>query len=67
MAAPEYPVLLILQAGNTGQLQTLEELEGSTAAGGNMRDLVRKAQLLAGRRRVAAADDGHSVGIRQRL
>ena len=59
--------LLILQAGNAGQLQAFQEFQGSAAAGGDVGDLVCEAQLLAGSRGVAAADDGHCVGIGQSL
>ena len=51
--------LFILQAGNAGQLQAFQELQGSAAAGGNVGDLVSKAQLLTGSGAVTASDDGH--------
>ena len=35
--------LLVLQAGNTGQLQAFQEFQGSAAAGGDVGDAVSKA------------------------
>ena len=61
------PSLLVLQTSNAGQFQTFQELQGGAAAGGDVGDLVGEAQLLAGSCGVAAADDGHGLGISQGL
>ena len=46
------------------RLLALQEFQRSAAAGGNVGHLVGKAQLLDGRRRIAAADDGHGAAFR---
>ena len=47
---PQQKRLLILQAGDAGQLQAFQELQGSAAAGGDVGDLVGIAQLFRSRR-----------------
>ena len=43
----------------------LRELQRRAAARGDVRDAIREAELLAGSRRIAAADDGNRIGIRR--
>ena len=50
--------LLVQQAGHTGQLLTLQELQRRAAAGADVGDFVGKAQLLYRSRAVAAAIKG---------
>ena len=55
--------LLVLQACDARQLQTLEELQRSAAAGRDVGHLISKAQLLNSSCGVAAADDGNSLAL----
>jgi len=59
--------LFVLEAGDAGQFKALEDLERRAAAGGDMGDLVGKAELFAGCRGIAAAHDGDGLGIGQSL
>ncbi len=50
-----------------GRTMTLQELQGSAAAGGDVGDLVGKAAAAHSSRGVAAADDGDGVALGQGL
>ena len=57
----------VISSSYTGQFLALKELEGSTAAGGDVAHLIRKAELIHSSCGVAAADDRRGVRVRKRL
>ena len=53
----------LVKSINTREDLALEELEGSTAAGGDVAHLVGKAELLNSRDGIATANDGAGAGF----
>ena len=58
-----YKLFFIVQARDAGEHFAFKEFEGSAAAGGDVGHLIGKAELLRGRRAVAAADDGRRLAL----
>jgi len=58
-------MLLIQQCGHAGQFPALKKFERRAAARGDVRHLLGDARLLDRAGGIAAADDGHRIGLRE--
>ena len=56
-----------IQSGHPGELDTLDEFQGRSTAGGQVVDTRSEPELVDGRQRVAAADHSVGGGVRDSL